>query len=59
LDLLVQERLIRDRQRVAHPNRILARLQSIVASPKERAVLLDALGWTGRSPIHIVEIRPD
>lgn len=59
LDLLVQERLIRDLQRVAHANRILARLPSLVTSAEERAALLDALGWTGRRPIKIVEIRPD
>lgn len=58
-DLLVQERLIRDLQRVWRSNRILAQLPSLVASPDERAALLEALGWTGRRPIQIVEVRPE
>jgi hypothetical protein len=58
-DLLVQERLIRDLQRVAEASRVLEQLPSIVASPEERARLLDALGWTGRRVVQVIEIRPD
>jgi predicted acylesterase/phospholipase RssA len=58
-DLLVQQRLIRDLHRVADTNRVLAQLPSIVADPRERDALLDALGWAGRRPVQIVEIRPE
>jgi predicted acylesterase/phospholipase RssA len=58
-DILVEERLVRDLRHVARVNRVLARLPSLVADPGERAALLDALGWTGRRPVQIVEIRPD
>jgi len=58
-DLLVQERLIRDLQRVADANRVLDQLPSLVASAEERARLLAALGWAGRRAVQLVEIRPD
>jgi NTE family protein len=58
-DILVEERLVRDLRHVARVNRVLARLPSIVTDPGERAALLEALGWTGRRPVQIVEIRPD
>jgi len=58
-DILVEERLVRDLRHVARVNRVLAQLPSLVADPAERAALLDALGWTGRRPVQIVEIRPD
>lgn len=58
-DLLVQERLIRDLQRVADTNQVLERLPSLVTDAEERVRLLDGLGWTGRRPVQIVEIRPD
>lgn len=58
-DLLVQERLIRDLQRVVHANAVLARLPSLVPDPEKRGALLQALGLAGRRPVQIVEIRPD
>lgn len=58
-DLLVQERLIRDLQRVADCNRVIEQLPSIVANAEERARLLEALGWAGRRPVQVVELRPD
>jgi predicted acylesterase/phospholipase RssA len=58
-DLLVQERLIRDLQRVENTNRVLGDLASLVPDPDKRADLLHRLGWTGRRPVQIVEIRPD
>ncbi|HEY1694412.1 MAG TPA: patatin-like phospholipase family protein [Polyangiaceae bacterium] len=58
-DLLVQERLIRDLKRVADTNQVLEQLPSLVASADERARLVEALGWTGRRPVRVVEIRPD
>ena len=44
---------------VERVNRVLARLPSLVADAGERAALLDALGWTERRPVEVVEIRPD
>ena len=58
-DILVEERLVRDLRHVARVNRVLTRLPSLVADPGERAALLDALGWTGRRPVQLVEIRPE
>jgi predicted acylesterase/phospholipase RssA len=58
-DLLVQERLIRDLQRVERTNRVLANLPALVPDADRRAELLDQLGLTGRRPVQIVEIRPD
>jgi predicted acylesterase/phospholipase RssA len=57
-DLLVDERLIRDLRRVADTNRVLSQLPSLVQNPEERTALLEALGWAGRRPVQIVEIRP-
>jgi predicted acylesterase/phospholipase RssA len=59
LDLILQERLVRDLRRAAHVNGVLARLPSLVADAGERAALLEALGWAGRRPVQVVEIRPD
>jgi len=58
-DLLVQERLIRDLQRVADTNRVLAQLPSLVTSADERTRLVEALGWPLRRVVQVVEIRPD
>jgi predicted acylesterase/phospholipase RssA len=58
-DLLVQERLIRDLQRVADANRVLEQLPSLVPSAEERGRLIEALGWVGRRVVQVVEIRPD
>jgi hypothetical protein len=57
-DILVEERLVRDLRHVARVNRVLAALPSMVADPGERGAVLEALGWTGRRPVQIVEIRP-
>jgi predicted acylesterase/phospholipase RssA len=59
LDMVLQERLVRDLRRVARVNEVLARLPSLVADAAERAALLEALGWAGRRPVQVVEIRPD
>jgi predicted acylesterase/phospholipase RssA len=58
-DILIEERLVRDLGHVARVNRVLATLPSMVADPAERAAVLGALGWAGRRPVEIVEIRPD
>ncbi len=58
-DILVDERLVRDLRAVARVNRVLTRLPSLVADPAERAAVVEALGWTGRQPVQIVEIRPE
>lgn len=58
-DILVDERLVRDLRHVARVNRVLTNLPSLVADASERAALLDALGWTDRRPVQVIEIRPD
>ncbi len=58
-DILVDERLLRDLRDVERVNRVLARLPSLVADPGERAALLEALGWTERRIVEVVEIRPE
>ncbi len=58
-DMLIEERLVRDLRRTAHVNRVLTQLPTLVADAHERAALVEALGWTGRRPVQIVEIRPD
>lgn len=57
-DVLVQERLYRDLREAYATNDALHRLEALVPDPRARAVILDALGWRGRRPIEIVEIRP-
>ena len=59
LDMLVDERLVRDLERTDQVNRTLARLAIVVPDDARRNVVLDALGWTGRRPVEVVEIRPD
>jgi predicted acylesterase/phospholipase RssA len=59
LDVVVDERLVRDLLRADHVNRTLARLAVAVPDDAQRAAVLDALGWTGRRPVKVVEIRPD
>lgn len=59
LDVVLQERLVRDLRRVAYINRVLAQLPSLVTDAAQRAALLEALGWSGMRPVQVVEIRPD
>jgi predicted acylesterase/phospholipase RssA len=59
LDMLVDERLVRDLRRTDEVNRALARLVTAVPDESQRNAVLDALGWTGRRPVEVVEIRPD
>jgi NTE family protein len=58
VDVLVQERLYRDLREAYATNDALTRLAVLVPDPRSRAVLLDAIGWRGRRPVDIVEIRP-
>ncbi len=57
-DVLVQERLYRDLREAYATNDALLRIAALVPDPRARAVLLDAIGWRGRRPIEIVELRP-
>ena len=59
IDIVVDQPLVRDLRRAARVNRVLAELPSLVADPAERAAVIEALGWTGRRQVQIVEIRPD
>jgi predicted acylesterase/phospholipase RssA len=57
-DILVNERLYRDLREAHSVNTALERLEARLPDPVMRAAALDALGWTGRRKIEIVEIRP-
>lgn len=57
-EILVNERIYRDLREARAVNRALAELETHVTSPALRELILGALGWTGRRPIEIVEIRP-
>jgi predicted acylesterase/phospholipase RssA len=58
LDVLVQERLFRDLRRATHVNEVLARLPALIPDEAQRSLVLEALGWTARRQVEIVEIRP-
>jgi predicted acylesterase/phospholipase RssA len=57
-DMLVEERLYRDLREAYAVNASLKRLAELVPDDTQRALVLDSLGWGGRKPITIVEIRP-
>jgi predicted acylesterase/phospholipase RssA len=57
-DMLVHERLFRDLDEVARANRLLEQLPSLVRDPAEVEAVRAALGWAGRRPVSVVEIRP-
>jgi hypothetical protein len=59
IDVAIGERLLRDLEAAAHVNDVLARLPGVVPDADQRAAVLDALGWTGRRIVRVVEIRPD
>ncbi|MCX5748138.1 MAG: patatin-like phospholipase family protein [Proteobacteria bacterium] len=60
--MLIGERLYRDLREAEQVNTSLAALEALVArgvlDDDQRAAVLDAVGWTGRRPIAIVQIRP-
>jgi predicted acylesterase/phospholipase RssA len=57
-DMLIEERLFRDLRETYEMNDALVRLESVVPDVELRRQVLDAVGWTGRKPIAIVELRP-
>ncbi len=57
-DVLIQERLFRDLREADYVNTALARLHAAFPHADDRARALDALGWTGRKLIEVIEIRP-
>jgi len=57
-DMLVQERLFRDLRELDRVNRALHELEARVPDRSHRAALLETLGWSGRRPAHVIEIRP-
>ena len=59
LEVVADERLVRDLRHAAHMNRVLEQLPSVVPDPDAREELLEALHWSGRRPVRLVEIRPD
>jgi predicted acylesterase/phospholipase RssA len=59
LDMLTQERLVRDLRVAQRTSDGLRALDDLVADGSLRARVLEAVGWPGRRPVEIVEIRPD
>jgi predicted acylesterase/phospholipase RssA len=59
LDIIVQERLVRDLLDVGWINECLAKLLPLLPDPAQRDAVLGALGWTGRRPVQVIEIRPE
>ena len=57
-DMLVEERLFRDLREAYAVNETLARLAEVVPDETLRARVMESLGWKGRKPITIVELRP-
>jgi predicted acylesterase/phospholipase RssA len=57
-EVLVQERLYRDLREAHATNAALARLDELIAYPRVRAAVLEAMGWRNRRQVEIVEIRP-
>ena len=57
--MLVQERLVRDLEDAYDVNLALARLEALEPDEARRAPILDALGWSKRRAIEIIEIRPE
>jgi predicted acylesterase/phospholipase RssA len=58
-DMLVEERLFRDLRAAYAMNDALLGLERTIVDPELRARVLETLGWGGRRPVEIVEIRPE
>ncbi|MGH7296392.1 MAG: hypothetical protein ACRELB_15750, partial [Polyangiaceae bacterium] len=58
LDVLVQERLVRELRDIERGNAWLRAIESSLSDGAQRAAVLDALGWSGLRPVQVVEIRP-
>jgi predicted acylesterase/phospholipase RssA len=59
LDMLTQERLARELRAAHKTNDGLRELEALVPDDALRAKVVHAIGWPGRRPIEIVEIRPE
>jgi predicted acylesterase/phospholipase RssA len=57
-DMLVRERLFRDARAVARMNRALEQLERVLPDPSQRAAVIEAIGWTNRRRVCIVDVRP-
>lgn len=57
-DILIDERLYRDLREAEDVNRSLERLDKLQLGADELRRVKDAIGWTGRRKIDIVQIRP-
>jgi predicted acylesterase/phospholipase RssA len=57
-EMLIHERLFRDLREAESVNEALVRLETALPHREQRAAALEAIGWTGRKQLEIVEIRP-
>jgi predicted acylesterase/phospholipase RssA len=57
-DVLIEERMFRDLRDAAHQTRALARLAALSLESHTHHAVLEALGWTRRRPLEIIEVRP-
>ena len=59
LDILIEQRVSRDLGTARQVNKALQALTELIPDQALRIRVLDAIGWAGRRPVEIVEIRPD
>jgi predicted acylesterase/phospholipase RssA len=59
LDILIQQRLVRDLRTIRQRTKAIDRLTQILTDDAVRARVLDAIGWKDHHPIEVVEIRPE
>jgi predicted acylesterase/phospholipase RssA len=59
LDMLTQERLARDLRVAQKTNDGLRRLEELLPDATLRGRVIHAIGWPGRRPVEIIEIRPE
>ncbi|HEY8039837.1 MAG TPA: patatin-like phospholipase family protein [Polyangiaceae bacterium] len=57
-DMLIEERLSRELRSMVQVNQGLAALPQLLPDAAQRGAVLDALGWSQRRVVEVVEIRP-
>ena len=58
VQIITQQRLVRDLHEVRRTNESLARLANIALPDHTHRAVLSAIGWLDRGPVRVLEIRP-